>query len=380
MDPEDKQQSDNFGKKSKEKLQSAGEKAQKAKTAFKIFMKLPTPVKIAIIAVPIGILLLILFFAGSAWLLGLLDFENIFNAKKNAMDGLGGDSGTYSSEVIKLENGKWNLNISDAIKTKITDAGIDISGKSQEEILIEYLKLNGLSVEDLSDEEINLLPYLIKAEIATQQLDLRSESDMYKSNGKYIEPDTSDMENNSEVCGTIHLKRVNSKDMSTIPLSYVDYETFKSYANNKDEAIKHFSFNDGGNVVIYTWNHINYSYEHQKGEIDVPDSAKKEDKDEMNLQETTINDYKSLVNKYTLPFEVLTALLINSEDVKFTKKIADLAFKANIEISLIEEYEYTKTVNTTNYYQTIRGYQHLDGHIKLNGESVFENERFNSKL
>lgn len=380
MDPEDKKESQGAIETAKQKLESTTEKAQKAKRAFKIFIKLPTPVKIAIIAVPIGILLLTLLLAGASYLLDILKFDNIFKAKAMTMEDLGKDSSTYSSDIIKLENGKWVLSISDKIKDRLTSEGIDISGKSQEELLVEYLKLNGLSEEDLSKEEIDTLPYLVKAEIATQQLDLRSVDEMYKADGTYNLPDTSNMEKDNEVYGTVHLKRINSKDMSSITLSYIDYETFKSYSNNKDEAIKYFSFNDSGSLVVYTWNHIKYTYDNQKGEIEVPDSEIRTNSDDISLIETSISDYKSLINKYTLPFEVLTALLINSEDIDFTKKVADLAFTSNIEISLIEEYEYTTTVNTTKYYQTIRGYQHLDGNISLNGESVFENERTNRKI
>lgn len=369
---EEKKQSESFISKSKEKMQSANEKMQKAKRTFKIFMKLPPPVKIAIIVIPlVVIILLVIFLPGATFLMGILGYENVLNTKASAMESIGTDSNTYSSEIIKLENGSWNLSMSDTIKDKLTDNGVDISGKDENELLLEVLKLYGLDDEYLSKDEMNLLPYLIKAEIATQKLDLRTEDEMYPG-GTYNPPDTSDMENSTEIYGTVHLKRVNSKDKSTTYLSYVDYETFKSYSNNKDEAIKHFSFNDNGSAVIYTWNHIKYTYDNQKGVIEVPDSAKKENVDQVNLQETVISDYESLIKKYTLPFEVLTALLINSEDINFTKEVADLAFKANIEISLIEEYEYTKTTNTTKYYKTTRGYQHVeDGRITLNGESIY---------
>lgn len=369
---EEKKQSESFISKSKEKMQSANEKMQKAKRTFKIFMKLPPPVKIAIIVIPlVVIILLVIFLPGATFLMDILHYENVLNTKASAMESIGTDSNTYSSEIIKLENGSWNLSMSDTIKDKLTENGIDISGKDENELLLEVLKLYGLDDEYLSKDEMNLLPYLIKAEIATQKLDLRTEDEMYPG-GTYNPPDTSDMENSTEIYGTVHLKRVNSKDKSTTYLSYVDYETFKSYSNNKDEAIKHFSFNDNGSAVIYTWNHIKYTYDNQKGVIEVPDSAKKENVDQVNLQETVISDYESLIKKYTLPFEVLTALLINSEDINFTKEVADLAFKANIEISLIEEYEYTKTTNTTKYYKTTRGYQHVeDGRITLNGESIY---------
>ena len=180
MEPEDQNQGDSFFKESEEKIKSAGEKVKKTKKAFKIFMKLPTTVKIAIIAIPLGIILLMLLFAGGAYLLDILGFENIFNAKTSAM----GAGTAYSTKVVKMENGKWTLNLDDEIKTELENAGIKTDGMTQEELLIEYLKLKGLSEEDLTKDEISILPYLIKAEIATQQLDLRKAKDMYKNDGE----------------------------------------------------------------------------------------------------------------------------------------------------------------------------------------------------
>lgn len=380
MDPEEnqreeKKQSESFFQESKEKMKSAGEKAQKAKKAFKIFMKLPTPIKIAIIAVPLVVIVLLLLFSGGLNVLDDLTFEDIFSTKASAM----GSDTSYSKDFIKIKDGKWVLDMSDDIINKIKDAGIDTTGKSQEELLMEYFKLNGLEENDIPDGTLKLLPYFIKAELSTQQLDLRKASEMYNSQGEYNVPDTKDMDKNNEVCGTIHLKRINSKDMSKINLEYTDYETFKTYADNKNEAIKYFSFNDNGDLVIYTWTHTKYTYNNIDGKIEVPAEAKKSNSDDFFLQESIV-DYKPLVSKYTLPFEVLTALVINSEDVEFAKKVADLAFESNIEIALVEEYEYSKTINTTKYYKTIREYQHLNGNITVNGVSAVNGNRINRKI
>lgn len=382
MEPEDQNQGDSFFKESEEKIKSAGEKVKKTKKAFKIFMKLPTTVKIAIIAIPLGIILLMLLFAGGAYLLDILGFENIFNAKTSAM----GAGTAYSTKVVKMENGKWTLNLDDEIKTELENAGIKTDGMTQEELLIEYLKLKGLSEEDLTKDEISILPYLIKAEIATQQLDLRKAKDMYKNDGTYNVPDIKDMKKSNEICGTIHLKRVNTADLDNpILLEYIDYETFKQAikkenpTQNDYKSIKgYFSINDEGNAVIATWNYNKTTYKLEDEKIKNPYKRTNtfQDSENYTLSEMVV-DYKPLVNKYTLPFEVLTALLVNSEDTEFVEKVANLAFSANIEVTIAEEMTETKKTYVTNYYETIRNYQYIRMCAPVSGNrSIIEEYKF----
>lgn len=232
-------------------------------------------------------------------------------------------------------------------------------------MLVQLLIVNGLDTQDLTTEDINTLPYLIKAELATQQLDLRSASDMYKTDGTYNVPDTNKLDSD-EICGTVHLKRINSKDTSkSTILSYVDYTTFKGYANDQSKALNYFSFNDSGDLVIYTWNYIEITHKTsgtQPEHVTVEANSKN-----YYLEEITV-DYQSLINKYTLPFEVLTALLINSEDVDFTKAVANLGMESNIEVGIMEEYSETTTVDTIKYNETVRYYKYLTGTIEACGK------------
>ncbi len=268
--------------------------------------------------------------------------------------------------VVSREGNSWVLKISDKLKESLKDKNIDIDKKSEQELFIELLKINGLDEKNFLDEELELLPLLLKAEVATQFLDLRPEDEMYKTNGTYKAPRVK--KDDLEIPGTIHLKRINSKDMTAQNLSYVDYETFKTLTSNQEEAKKHFSFDNDGNLVIYTWSHttVNYTY---SGEV--PDDLKLENEEEYYLTEEIL-DYKPLVDKYTLPFNVVVALLITTKDVKFTEQVVDLAFTSNIEIGIIEEYDKTVITTTTNYYETVRGYQYLRGGIIVNGQDVIE--------
>ena len=372
MDPEEEQkkQEKGFLEKSKNELKRSRERAEKAKKTIKIFMKLPTPLKIillVLILVPVVIVLI-------GGFLYVINYRNWDMAKTAKAEALG--SGTaYSSSVVTLNkaDGTWDISINDELKKKLTDAGIDTNGMSQDELLKQLLILYGFDENDFSDKEIELMPYLLKAEIATQYVDLRSRDEMYDSSAKtYKTLSDSEIEEatkNNQILGTIHLKRVNTADLNNpIILEYVDYETvFKPIIDKQNPTEgdynnirNYFSINNEGNLVIATWSYNKVTYKLDDGFIENPYNGTNtfSDSESYTLSEMVV-DYKPLVSKYTLPFEVLTALLVNSEDTEFVEKVANLAFSANIEITIAEEMTETKKTYVTNYYETIRNYQYI---------------------
>lgn len=387
MEPEENQQGEqNFIKKAEGKLKDANRKANKTKNAVKFFIKLPMPAKIAIIAI-IAIPIIIVLFAG---FLGVIDNWDWNTAKTAKQEALGAGSG-YSASVVTLNksNGTWDVSVNDELKNKLTDAGIDTEGMSQDELLKQLLMLYGISDQDFSDEELELMPILLKAEIATQYVDLRKRDEMYDStNNEYITLTDSQIEEakeNDQILGTIHLKRVNTSDLSNpIILEYIDYEEFKQIIkkdNPTEDDYKNirgnFSINDEGKVVIATWNYNKTTYNLMDGYIKNPYTESEfENSENYILSEMTV-DYEPLVNKYTLPFEVLTALLINSEDVEFVKKVANLAFNSNIEITIAEEMTKTNKTYITNYYETVRNYQYIQMCTLIEGnKNVAEDYKF----
>lgn len=384
MEPEEEEQQkrEGFMKKATRDFQKKKEKSEKTRKAIEIFMKLPTTIKVIlliIILVPLIILLLAAF-------RNAID-EILFDHIREITTDLFG-SGTTSSDLVSLnkKTGTWDINLSDNLKKKLTDEGINVDGMSQDELMIQLLKLYGLDENDFSDKELELLPYLLKAELATQYVDLRKRDEMYDSSAqKYKILSDSEIEKttkNNQIIGTIHFKRVNTSDLSNpILLEYIDYETFKQTMEKENPTqddynnIKgYFSINDEGNAVIATWNYNKVTYTLDDGYISNPYNGTSTFQNSENyiLSEMTI-DYKPLVNKYTLPFEVLTALLINSEDVNFVEEVANLAFSANIEITIAEEMTETNKTYITNYYETIRNYQYIR---MLANENVVEEYKF----
>ena len=366
MDPEEEQkkQEKGFLEKSKNELKRSRERAEKTKKTIKIFMKLPMPLKIillVLILVPVVIVLI-------GGFLYVINYRNWDMAKTAKAEALGSGTG-YSSGIVTLNknNGTWDLSINDELKKKLTDAGVDINGMSQDELLKQLLILYGFDENDFSDKEIELMPYLLKAEIATQYVDLRSRDEMYDSATKeYKTLSDSEIEEaskNNQIVGTIHIKRVNTSELDKpIVLEYIKYEDFKKNleTNDYDKVKGYFSINDEGNLVIATWNYNKVTYTLDDGYISNPYNGTNtfQDSENYTLSEMVV-DYKPLVNKYTLPFEVLTALLVNSEDTEFVEKVANLAFSANIEVTIAEEMTETKKTYVTNYYETIRNYQYI---------------------
>lgn len=391
MDPEEeeqKKQEKGFLEKSKNELKRSRERAEKTKKTIKIFMKLPMPLKI-ILLVLILVPVLIVLIGGFLYVINYRNWDIARTAKAEA---LGSGTG-YSSSVVTLNkaDGTWDVSVNDELKKKLTDAGIDTNGMSQDELLKQLLILYGFDENDFSDKEIELMPYLLKAEIATQYVDLRSRDEMYDSSAKtYKTLSDSEIEEatkNNQILGTIHLKRVNTADLNNpIILEYVDYETvFKPIIDKQNPTEgdynnirNYFSINNEGNLVIATWSYNKVTYKLDDGFIENPYNGTNtfSDSESYTLSEMVV-DYRPLVSKYTLPFEVLTALLVNSEDTEFVEKVANLAFSANIEITIAEEMTETNKTYVTNYYETIRNYQYIRMCAPVNGNrTIIEEYKF----
>lgn len=384
MDPEEEQkkQEKGFLEKSKNELKRSRERAEKSKKTIKIFMKLPTPLKIillVLILVPVVIVLI-------GGFLYVINYRNWDIARMAKAEALGSGTG-YSSGIVTLnkDKGTWDISINDELKKKLTDAGVDINGMSQDELLKQLLILYGFDENDFSDKEIKLMPYLLKAEIATQYVDLRSRDQMYDSaTKKYKTLSDSEIEEaskNNQILGTIHIKRVNTSDLdNSIVLEYIKYEDFKKKleTNDYDKVKGYFSINDEGNLVIATWGYNKTTYTLADGKIENPYKGTDtfQNSESYTLSEMVV-DYKPLVSKYTLPFEVLTALLVNSEDTEFVEKVANLAFSANIEVTIAEEMTETKKTYVTNYYESIRNYQYIRMCAPVSGNrSIIEEYEF----
>lgn len=169
--------------------------------------------------------------------------------------------------------------------------------------------------------------------------------------------------------GVIRFKRPKEMGESTY-MTYADKATFQGYVDTynssrnstaKSNAIKHFTLDDEGNVVVAKWTEVNNRLETNDSEVD-PNSA---GSNSQTMTTTKIN-YKNIVRPYTLPFNYMWAWLVIGEDKTFIfgdeevnlKGFVDLVQNTKLDISIldntttvqeVDDYKYNKNVRTDTY-------------------------------
>lgn len=157
--------------------------------------------------------------------------------------------------------------------------------------------------------------------------------------------------------GTIEFER-HKTDGTSCMLQYVNPETFNNYLQNKDtNIINYFTVDENCNVLIGIIDETTQTLTSNDPEMnlsDYTDTLSNENvnetggysKTEYNITTKNIN-YKSVVSKYTMPFQYLWSLIVVGQDKGVGLELADLVEKSQIVISIYDNV--TTTVNTTRY-------------------------------
>lgn len=222
---------------------------------------------------------------------------------------------------------------------KITSEGIDIT-KSPQELWDEMIKAGNNVKEYLKSPEE--LEKLMNAEIVTQ----------YPKIGK------------GNLDGIIQFER-NKSDGKTSTLTYVDSATFSNYINNNDtSAINYFTLDESGNVLIATVDTTTEELTKNEDDFNIGQYTSTLSEDNKNGEnaykktETKVIskpiDYKAYVQKYTMPFDFLWALLVIGEDKDFVLELADLVQSSQITISIYDNITTTVNKDTFTYNKEIR--------------------------
>lgn len=222
--------------------------------------------------------------------------------------------------------------VSEYIKTaKIGDTGIEFDMTVQE--LWDKLIKNGSEVASyLSGPEA--LEKLINAEIVTQ----------YPKFGK------------GGLDGIIEIKRADTNSNTTI-LTYVDEETFNSYIEeynsngNSENASKCYTIDERGNMLLAQWTkmttEVTTTIEGEGSSTTTSNSYY--------MTPARIN-YKSVVQKYTMPFNYLWAFLVISDCEDLVLDLADYVLQQS-EITITgfesestseESYDEEETINVSS--------------------------------
>lgn len=224
--------------------------------------------------------------------------------------------------IVAYNNGyKLNIDLDEAV----------------DEIIQKLKEENGVLDNYISNKNIKeYLKAFIRAELITQYPDLRNANKI----GKEVE------DNEVQGCIQIHRATANFINGETTLLTYIDYNTFNSYISNGNDIVtNHFSLDTNGNLVIAGWTRVTTNIE-----SNIPNVQNIKNQIEYSLTTNSI-DYKSLLKKYTMPFDFLWALTVMGEDEDFAYNVAQLALDSKIIIT-VQDNLTTVTTDIVEEYDT----------------------------
>ena len=177
--------------------------------------------------------------------------------------------------------------------------------------------------------------------------------------------------------GIIRFER-HKNDGTSAFLSYVDKDTFYSYVGNNDtKALDYFTLDEQGNALIAYSNTTTETLSFNDSEINMSEyttslnESNKQSNGNYSKTTTTVSivaiNYKSVVEKYTMPFNYLWSLLVIGEDKDFVLELANLVENSEITISVYDNITTTEDVNTYTYKKETR----TDKHVRLFVENTY---------
>lgn len=295
---------------------------------------------------------------------------------------------------ITIEDGTYNEddweNTPYVVSTYTNSAQIGSNGitteKTKDEIW-DSLVAEGSNIKkylDSSDE----LQKLINAELITKYPKINVESE-------------------DAVNGIIEFQR-NKTDGTITTLKYMDKETFESNVDSKivtlsdgTSMLDYFTLDDSGNVEIAIINKETYkiaasdenfnlnSFANDGIEYGTLSEDDRKTNDpyypvtyndvEYNITKKTIN-YKSVVDKYTMPFQYLWTLLVIGEDKEFVLELADLVEESEIVISIYDNVTTTTYEDTYEYTEETQISKNITVNINDPNNRIKPNTRYSTTI
>lgn len=138
--------------------------------------------------------------------------------------------------------------------------------------------------------------------------------------------------------GRVYIKRTNSRDTSqegtqTKELTYKPLAEFQALINSGNmNAEKYFSVDDSGKLLISSWSRTTIN-----GTVT-----------SFAMTTRTI-DYKALISQYSVPYEFLIDLCMQTQSTQFMIDFVNRIFNSRIEITIQDIYTEATTVETITY-------------------------------
>lgn len=126
-------------------------------------------------------------------------------------------------------------------------------------------------------------------------------------------------------------------------------------------------------AVVATWKQVDSSLTTDDPNVNLSDYPKVEYK----MNTTNIN-YEEMVAPYTMPFDLLWALLVVGEDRHFVFEIADLVYNSNIEITIHDNLTVNTNIDEWHYSQRTKAI--VNALVYANGGGKYETERIEDDL
>lgn len=371
------QENKDFIQKTTDKLNDLSKQQKKAKRSLKILSFVMAHI-VSILAILGTIIAAVILVCAISYFLNGNTFKNWINSFIGD-----GNNSTSIKTTINADGNKYSYKVD--FTANIPDT-IDKT-LNNDEIFIEILKSNGLSEDKITEKTVKACKDFYKVSIATKSLDLRSIKEMY--NGEEINKlEIQDFEDDT-IQGTIRLQR-KSTDGTIYYMEYIPYEEFQEYMKNEATESEYnyiknkFSIDEEENITIAKWSYTKIDYNYKKESDSGFDNVEKEqlpqelqrweDKDSYSITEEKI-DYKAKVSKYSMPFEFLAALLVTTNNVDFCVDVANLALDSNILITVLENYNESKSDGyKMNYKYHTKEIKEVDYVVKAE-TTVLESEK-----
>lgn len=257
------------------------------------------------------------------------------------------DDGTYSSGDMSSTPYVVESTYTSAVK--FTENGIKFTYTNEETGVEEEktpLEMAQITWDTMIDGGSNVRDYLSSAEELEKLMNAELKTQYPKVTGSSV-----------ELNGTIEFQR-RKTDGSIVNLQYKSLDQFNDYLSRQDlSALNYYTLDESGNLLIAITDETTETLTYNDPDISISDysddlkaenlvSDKNYSKTIYNLYSKPIN-YKSMVSKYTLPFQYLWALITIGDDKGVGLELAELAENSQIIISIYDSV--STTVNTSKY-------------------------------
>ena len=388
---------DSFLKDQKKQLEEKGNDQSKdkiKKVIIKVIIKVVVFILIKILAPVIIAAILIASF------LDFLDGDGA-NQANDAKPATVQTTTTYTGGTVEAnqvvitpsaDNGKYEIkynnseeNIKDAKNYLETNTQVSAENFTEYELaIINAFVKNGAEFDYYTEEELHCIPYFIKAEACTQNLDLRpnSEKQEGKTTGGYVDSyqprKIEDLAEN-EIPGTILVQRTNTNSTTPITLEYKAYNDFMDLKDgkngaNKEDVLKYFTIDENGNLVIAKWEHVLIKVEGQYP-ASLDEAEKDIDKNEYEINTEPIA-YKQYITDYTMPFEFLVQLLMRSDDPQFCMELIEYVLNSKIVINIQEEQTVIVTDEERIYTVHSKENKNINYQVNAAGQQIVKEDNY----